>query len=72
MGDRASALAAASNQIEKCRTDACVLNGPSYGEGFGYVLKDGTVRHLGNRATLCDFLVKILEVSVPIPEWESR
>ena len=40
-GDRASVLEAARKQIKECRTDACVANGPAYGEGFGLVSDDG-------------------------------
>jgi len=36
-GDRCSVLAAARKQIQECRTDACVANGPAYGKGFGLV-----------------------------------
>ena len=60
-GGKDSAIAKATAQIEKCRTDACVLNGPSYGEGFGYVRNDGVLRHLPERADLCDFLLQMLE-----------
>ena len=36
-GDRASALQAAEQQVQDCRTDACVANGPAFGNGFGLV-----------------------------------
>jgi phosphopantothenate---cysteine ligase (CTP) len=34
-GDRAGVLALGGKQIAQCRTDACVLNGPAWGRGFG-------------------------------------
>ena len=37
-GKRADAINAAKQQIAECRTDACVVNGPAYGEGFGVLL----------------------------------
>jgi phosphopantothenoylcysteine synthetase/decarboxylase len=39
-GDRAQAVQRALRQIEDCRTDACVVNGPAFGEGFG-ILRRG-------------------------------
>jgi phosphopantothenoylcysteine synthetase/decarboxylase len=36
-GNRASVVQAAGQQLRDCRTDACVANGPAYGEGFGLV-----------------------------------
>jgi phosphopantothenoylcysteine decarboxylase/phosphopantothenate--cysteine ligase len=55
-GDRAAALSAARSQIIKSHTDACVLNGPSYGEGFGFIEKSGELQHLPDRPALCAFL----------------
>ena len=31
----------ASRQIFENQTDACVANGPAYGEGFGFVTPEG-------------------------------
>ena len=59
-GDKDSAVAKASTQIENCRTDACVLNGPSYGEGFGVLGKTGELTHLPDRQALCEFLTSLL------------
>jgi phosphopantothenoylcysteine decarboxylase/phosphopantothenate--cysteine ligase len=55
-GGRDQALAAASTQISSCGTDACVLNGPSYGEGFGHLSKEGAFQNLPDRTSLCEFL----------------
>jgi phosphopantothenoylcysteine decarboxylase/phosphopantothenate--cysteine ligase len=64
-GDRSTAVAAASTQILKCSSEACVLNGPAYGDGFGYLLKDGTIRHFSRRHELCDFLAETLNGGHP-------
>ena len=55
-GTRDTALEAGQRQIARCATDACVVNGPSYGEGFGLILPSGTVTHRPNRESLCDLL----------------
>jgi phosphopantothenoylcysteine synthetase/decarboxylase len=52
-GDMAAAIAAGRAQIAECDTDACVVNGPSYGEGFGLLSKDGSSGHFADRGTLC-------------------
>ena len=36
-GNQDTALAAGTEQIRRCRTDACVVNGPAYGEGYGWL-----------------------------------
>lgn len=40
-GDRAAVLKAAQSQIQDCRADACVANGPAYGRSFGLLTADG-------------------------------
>ncbi|MCU0771936.1 MAG: phosphopantothenoylcysteine decarboxylase [Verrucomicrobia bacterium] len=45
-GDPTGALAAATAQIQQCRTNACVANGPAYGPGFGLVFERGQPLHL--------------------------
>jgi phosphopantothenoylcysteine decarboxylase/phosphopantothenate--cysteine ligase len=49
-------LARARRQIVECATDACVANGPGYGQGFGLVLKDGQAIHLRSRPLLFSYL----------------
>jgi len=49
-GDRESALEAGSEQIRRCKTDGCVVNGPAYGDGFGWVTD--TTEHLPNERAL--------------------
>jgi len=54
-GGREEALEKARRQLAECRTDACVANGPAYGEGFGLVAP-GVVEHLPDAATLRECL----------------
>ncbi len=55
-GDKETALAAARAQIVNNKTDACVLNGPAYGAGFGILNSSGELHHLPDRNTLYLFL----------------
>ncbi|MED6326019.1 MAG: phosphopantothenoylcysteine decarboxylase, partial [Verrucomicrobiota bacterium] len=59
-GDRASALGQAQQQLADNTTDACVINGPAYGEGFG-LLKTGdeAAGHLANGGALFDALARL-------------
>jgi phosphopantothenoylcysteine decarboxylase/phosphopantothenate--cysteine ligase len=59
-GNRENAIAVARDQIKRCRTNACVANGPGYGEGFALVSADG-VTHSPNVTTLLKQLVKFLQ-----------
>jgi phosphopantothenoylcysteine synthetase/decarboxylase len=47
-GKRADAIRVAERQIKDYSTDACVANGPAYGNGFGLVTH-GTQKHLATR-----------------------
>ena len=57
-GERADVLRAAGRQLADCLTDACVANGPAYGEGFGLVTGDHQV-HLEDRPALFAALEQI-------------
>ncbi len=59
-GNRASVLRLAEKQIAECLTDACVANGPAYGEGFGLVRQGGEVAHLAGSAELFPALEELL------------
>ncbi|MFM8830330.1 MAG: phosphopantothenoylcysteine decarboxylase [Spartobacteria bacterium] len=48
-GDRSAALAKGQAQIRECRTDACVVNGAAYGEGFGILLPNGALREVADK-----------------------
>jgi phosphopantothenate---cysteine ligase (CTP) len=52
-GDRTLALRHARDQLEQARADACVANGPAYGEGYGLVTADGCCRHQETLDALC-------------------
>lgn len=56
-GDRASALAKGVRQIRECGTDGCVVNGPAYGTGFGWLTRDGAGVHFAEAARLAGALV---------------
>jgi phosphopantothenoylcysteine decarboxylase/phosphopantothenate--cysteine ligase len=51
-GGRLGALAASARQLRACRTDACVLNGPAYGPGFGLCTAAGATEDLPDRPAL--------------------
>ncbi len=51
-GTRPDAIARAERQLRECRTEACVANGPAYGEGFGLVAAGRPVIHLADEAEL--------------------
>lgn len=45
-GARADVIRAAEKQIAGCLTNACVANGPAYGDGFGLVSRNGVCTHI--------------------------
>ena len=56
-GDTVESLGRARSQITRARTDACVLNGPAYGPGFGFVEADrDEPLHLADKASLARHL----------------
>jgi len=59
-GDRAGVIALAEQQIAGCRTDACVVNGRAYGEGFGLVTAGRKSTHLADAPTLFAALEKFV------------
>jgi phosphopantothenate---cysteine ligase (CTP) len=59
--DRTQAIARAFLQLVRNRTDACVVNGRAYGEGFGLVTPPpAECRHLADRELLFDALEKLV------------
>lgn len=48
-------------QMEECLTDACVLNGRTYGAGFEIISRAGEQAHLPDKKALCRFLVEWTE-----------
>jgi phosphopantothenoylcysteine decarboxylase/phosphopantothenate--cysteine ligase len=51
-GDRARVIALAERQLEENQTDACVVNGLTYGPGYGLVKGPGRCRHLPEKRDL--------------------
>jgi phosphopantothenoylcysteine synthetase/decarboxylase len=51
-GDRAQVIARAERQLADNHTDACVVNGPAYGTGYGLVEDPGRCRHLPDKTAL--------------------
>jgi phosphopantothenate---cysteine ligase (CTP) len=51
----------AQKQLASCLTDACVANGPAYGEGFGLVRSGWEVKHLRDKAALFEELEKLIK-----------
>jgi phosphopantothenoylcysteine decarboxylase/phosphopantothenate--cysteine ligase len=64
-GDCAGLLRLAERQIAECRTNACVVNGPAYGAGFGLVKGSGEFAHLPDAPTLYGALARVVGVSKP-------
>jgi len=60
-GNKSTVIEAGERQIKKYNTDACVLNGPAYGKGFGILFKEGTLIHADNKPNLVDTLANILK-----------
>jgi phosphopantothenoylcysteine decarboxylase/phosphopantothenate--cysteine ligase len=57
-GDRTAVVRAAEKQISECLIDACVANGPAYGDGFGLVGSDGKNLHVPDQASLFKALAR--------------
>ena len=55
-GDAAAVFKLAERQLAECRSDACVVNGPAYGRGFGLVRPGGNRIHLADRVKLFEAL----------------
>lgn len=55
-GTRDDAIARGAAQILESRSDACVVNGAAFGEGFGLLLPDGLLTHAPDKASLAGLL----------------
>jgi phosphopantothenoylcysteine synthetase/decarboxylase len=56
-GTKTDAVEKGWNQLAKNGTDACVVNGAAYGEGFGVLERAGSgIAHLEDRMVLCEWL----------------
>jgi phosphopantothenate---cysteine ligase (CTP) len=59
-GDRERVVALAKAQVAECCTDACVANGPAYGQGFGLVTRGGELTHLPTSSALFAALQQLI------------
>jgi phosphopantothenoylcysteine decarboxylase/phosphopantothenate--cysteine ligase len=59
-GDQASVLQLAEKQMAECRTDACVVNGPAYGRGFGIVRRECAFTPVSDRTALYVALERLI------------
>ena len=57
-GSRDSAISAARAQIKTCKTNACIANGPAYGEGFAVVTD--SLLHCADRRSLFRYWITSL------------
>jgi hypothetical protein len=55
-GVRSDVIAKAKRQLAECQTDACVMNGAAWGEGFGFITPDSQATLVADKNSLCDFL----------------
>jgi phosphopantothenoylcysteine synthetase/decarboxylase len=62
-GTQVDVLSKGLRQILENRTDACVVNGRAYGNGFGVIQPGKPLVHLDETSGLCDWLVHWLETS---------
>ena len=56
-GTREDALGKGERQLTENRTDACIVNGRAYGDGFGVVRPGETLVDLPSVEALCEWLV---------------
>jgi phosphopantothenate---cysteine ligase (CTP) len=57
-GSRDDLIREAARQLEKNRTDACVINGPAFGDGFGFCTANGLQASFLSKLELASFLVE--------------
>ena len=58
-GSPHSLLRKGQEQIERCDTNGCVLNGPAYGKGFGLLQEE--IRHCDDEHDLFSSLITLLQ-----------
>lgn len=59
-GTRDDALALARRQLDACRSDASVVNGAAWGEGFGFIEPGREPVSIADKPALCVFLARWL------------
>jgi phosphopantothenate---cysteine ligase (CTP) len=60
-GSREDLVREATQQVKKNRTDACVINGRAFGDGFGFCTEAGLQDSFSSKPELADFLVRWTE-----------
>ena len=60
-GDRSDTIAEAKKQIRENHTDACIVNGPAFGPGFGFCQTRGLTNSVATRQQLAEFLLQFAE-----------
>jgi phosphopantothenate---cysteine ligase (CTP) len=60
-GSREDLVGQAVHQIQKNRTDACVINGRAFGDGFGFCTVNGLAESFSSKPELAAFLVEWAE-----------
>lgn len=59
-GTRDEAIAKARAQLVTNASDACVVNGAAYGDGFGFCVGSAEPEHFASKEQLCDALMRWL------------
>ena len=59
MGDQRSAINAGVSQVKSYSTNACIVNGPAYGIGYGLVTGNGACVHLPGEQELFECLGRL-------------
>jgi phosphopantothenoylcysteine synthetase/decarboxylase len=59
-GNRADAIASGAEQTRRARTNACVINGPAYGPGFGLLVGESEYIDLPDAPSLFSVLARHL------------
>lgn len=60
-GSKADIMKAAKDQIAECQTDACILNGPGYGEGYLFTPSQGDSTPCPDPTTLGNVIAAFLK-----------
>ena len=55
-GTRENVVEKARRQLTDCKTDACVVNGAAWGDGFGFVTPKNEPTLVPDKTALCEFL----------------
>jgi phosphopantothenate---cysteine ligase (CTP) len=63
-GDLAEVVERGKTQIENNQTDACIINGRAYGNGFGFLDRAGGCVDLGDKSALVFFLLTWIEGAI--------